>query len=424
MTHARRLLCLGAVIASLSTAGPAAADAYGRFQHGGRATGQAGAFLARAADPSAVAYNPAAIVRLEGLQAQAGLDFEAPTDEFESAAGDSKARHSIQFPPAAYLTWKPAGARWAVGAGVDSPLWRLIEWDNALFPGRFVARRSETTLFAARAVAALAVDEHWSVGGGLRYLTGTSGYGDTVTATESGAAGPVGFEVDRRAEVSADGLGLDLAVHYSTARWGFGATYASATEVEGKGDVEFQVRDLAALPADVQAAALARFPRADVRLAEDLPEQLAAGFWIAPYPELRLELDLALARWSAASSSVGAEGAVVAITRRNGWRDTLSIRFGLEGDLPDPRWRLGAGVAIEPTPARPGAAEPGAARGDALVYALGASFDLDARLSFDLGYSYHDFDALTGERQLQPAGGAATYEARAQLFSVSARWRF
>ncbi len=407
--------------------GAAGADLFGRPQRGGRATGQAGAFVARADDPAAVAYNPAAIVRLEGFELLAGLDFEAPTDGHASSSGTYSATHTIQFPPALYATWRPAGASWALGGGIDAPLWRLTDWDNALYAGRFTARRSEATLFAVRAIAAYALDPRWSVGGGLRYLTGTLGYGDTRRADETGAAGPTAFEVDRLAEASADGLGFDLAMHYLGEGWGFGATWSSAVEVNGSGDLTYLVRDLGALPEDVQGAARSRFRTGRSELAEELPATLTAGAWYAPFAHLRLELDVAMARWSAARFRASHEQDVVgpgfAIDRRDRWDDTLSIRLGVEGDLSDSGWKLGGGLALEPSPAGGAASEPGAARGDAIVYAIGATYDLDERLSFDLGYSFHDFDSLSASGQEEDPAIRSTYAARAQVWSVSARWR-
>jgi long-chain fatty acid transport protein len=407
-------------------AAPGSADIYGRSQHGGRATGQAGAFVARAQDPAAVGYNPAAIVRLEGTQLQAGLDFDAPKDEADSPGTSASAEHTIQFPPAVYFTWRPAGASWALGGGIDSPTWRLVDWETALFPGRFVARRSEATLFAFRLVAAKELGPRWSVGGGLRYLRGTLGYGDTVLVEVVPTAGPYTAEVDRLAEASADGVGFDVATHYAGEGWGFGATYASAVDVEGDGDLTYAIRDAAALPPAVAAELLPVFVDGRSTLSEELPEALTAGFWLAPYDGLRLELDLGLARFSAVRHRATDDpsvtpGSPFAIARRDGWDDTLSIRFGVEGDLADPRWKLSGGLALEPTPAGGTAIEPGAARGDALVYAVGASFDLDERLSFDLGYSFHDFESL-GAGGLD-GGAVEDYAAHSQVFAVSARWR-
>lgn len=425
-----RHIPLPVLLAAAYALAPAAlhADLYGRAQHGGRATGQAGALVARADEPSAVAYNPAALVRLDGFQLQAGLDFDVPTDDAASASGDSSAEHSIQFPPALYASWRPQAARWALGAGIDSPTWRLTEWDNALFAARFAARRSEATLFAFRAVAAWAIDDRWSLGGGLRYLTGTLGYGDARRASETGAGGSFDFEVDRLAEASADGLGFDLGVHFAGEGWGFGAAWASAVEVEGSGDLTYTVRDLGGLPADVQAAARVRFRTGRSTLTEDLPDRLTAGVWYAPYAQLRLEVDVALARWSGASATASHEPEVVgpgfAIARRDGWDDTLSIRLGVEGDLAESGWRLGGGLALEPSPAGGAAVEPGAARGDALVYAVGASYRVNETITFDLGYSFHDFDALEATGQEEDPAARTTFTSRAQAFAVGARWTF
>lgn len=409
-------------------AAPAAADLFGRSQHGGRATGQAGAFVARAEDPSAVTYNPAALARLTGFELQFGLDFDAPKDDASSASGAAAAEHTIQFPPAVYAAWHPEGARWALGLGLDAPTWRLMRWETALFAGRFTARRSEATLFALRPVAAWAIDARWSVGGGLRWVRGTLGYGDTQLAASGAPALDVVYEVDRLAEADAEGLGFDLAVHYAAERWGFGATLASAVAVEGRGDLTYAVRDLASLPSPVQAEALARFRAGRSELAEELPETLAAGAWWALGPAVKLELDLALARWSAASARASHDpetlDADFALDRRDGWDDTLAIRLGGEWTLPDPRWRLGAGIALEPSPAGDGAVEPGAPRGDAQVYALGASLDVAPGLSFDLGYSFHDFGGRDAARQEPDPTVVTRYQAHAQVFAFSARWRF
>jgi long-subunit fatty acid transport protein len=152
----------------------AAADGFLLFQHGGRTTAQAGAFAARASDPSAVRFNPAAIARLDGLQFQAGLDFLAPSDDFESAGRVDSPNHLIQFPPALYLSLKPKelAAPVAFGISVDAPLWNIQNWDTDGFPGRFDTLRQELTLYEIRPTVAWAIDERWSLCGALSYVDG------------------------------------------------------------------------------------------------------------------------------------------------------------------------------------------------------------------------------------------------------------
>lgn len=421
-TGQRLALALGAFLAA------AAADAswFGRFQHGGRGTAQAGAFVARADDPAAVGYNPAALARLPVSGLQIGLDFDAPTLESESATGSARAEHSIQFPPALYYAWRPASGPWAFGAGLDSPLWRFNDWQTRLFPARAVARRSEARLFELRAAAARALGERWSVGGAVRFVQGEVGYGDARRLEVEAPAGVFDVEIDRVAEADADGAGFELAAHYAAPRWGLGVTWESAVELEGDGDLTYVVADPEQVPADVAAIARAALPTGTSTLAEGLPETLAAGVWFAASDALRLELDAAFARWSSAPEASASHeparlGPAFELGRRAGWDDSLSIRLGAEWTL-SPTWSLGAGLAFEPSPAHRDAVEPGMPAGDVTVVSLGGSASLGG-LTFDLGWSYHAADELSARGQEADPDVVTTYSAHAQVWSLSARWR-
>jgi long-chain fatty acid transport protein len=166
------------------------------------------------------------------------------------------------------------------------------------------------------------------------------------------------------------------------------------------------------------------FDRAEQRF--DLPRELRGGVWIAPYPELRFELDAALRDWSSLGDTDvplggGSRDPVVRREPRD-WDDTLSLRLAAEGDLTD-QWSVGGGVAWEPSPVA-GAIEPGFPRADAMVYAVGGSYRLEA-FTLDLGYSFHDFDerSATGQEVGIPEL-ESRYSARDQVWSVSARWEF
>jgi long-chain fatty acid transport protein len=418
---ASALAVLGLLIAA-----EAGASAFGRFQHGGRATGQAGAFVARADDPAAVSYNPAALARSSGFGLLAGLDFEAPTDRYQSAAGTAKAEHQIQFPPALYLSWRRPDSRFALGLGLDSPLWQLVDWQTFDFAGRFVARQSDQRLFELHPVAAWRLSDRWSLGGGLRWVRGTLGYGDARVASAQSAGGPLEFEVDRLAEATADGLGWDLGVHFESPRWGFGAVWKSAVEIDGAGDLTYRIRDPAALPPDVLSAQTARFSAGTSRLSSELPSRLAAGLWWAPAERLKLELDAELARWSAARAPVATDeperlGPGFGIGRRADREDTVSVRAGAELTL-GPVWSLGAGVAHEPSPVTASAIDPGSSRGDAWVFGAGSGWSV-GWLRFDLGWSYHRYSDSTALGQESDPEARGSYSAHAQVWSVSARWR-
>jgi long-chain fatty acid transport protein len=425
MIRLRLLVLLAATAASsLALAHPTLAAGFGITQHGGRATGQVGAFVARADDATAVSYNPAALVRLEaGLQATVGLDFSAPRDDYESASGAFAANHIIAFVPAVYLGWRPEGASWALGLSLDSPMWYLADWRPVDFPGRFRSRRTEVTLFELHPTFAWALDDRWSVGGGLRYVRGTLGQGENQLYAFPGEFGdPVPLEVQRLAETSsADGLGFDLAAHFASDLWGFGASLRSAVEIEGQATVEYVPLRLVD---PVLTAIFERdFVSFDERLEFTLPTELRVGGWVAPYPELRLELDLGYTRWSELDDSTSVFNPRIldlGVVRERNWDDVLAARLGVEGDL-DAQWSIFGGLAWEPSPVDGATLEPGFPRGDALVYAVGVTWRA-GRATFDVGYSFWDHQGqdATGQEPLAPTV-RGSYSSHDQVWSASAR---
>jgi len=407
------------------TLAPAAwSSGFSVFQHGGRGTAQAGALTARADDPSAVHFNPAGIAFLDGIQVLAGLDFSAPRDDYRSrvtaASGGAtagtrfSAKHQINPPPAVYLAWKPAAGsgRWAFGVGVDAPFWNNIEWLPIGFPLRGENWKTQMLLFELHPVVAFKLDQRWSVAGGLRYFHGS------FEAARETRLGPASQPFDplaanKIAKSSGDGVGFDLAVLRRAERWGFGAALLSAASIDGNATIE--VGTEGHLPAAGTLAAERRAPR---RLGVELPLEVRLGGWCSAGPKIRLELDAALARWSATENRLPwlpvcplGQNCEAPAERR--WDDTLSLRFGVEGRLSE-HWVLAGGLAAEPSPVPASRVEPGFPRGDALVYALGATYNFPA-VSFDLGYSFHDHDPV---RQ-----GSGTFSSRDQVFAVSARWR-
>ena len=61
------------------------AGGFGLNEQGAKATGMANAFAAQADDPTAVYFNPAGIVQLEGTQVSIGTSFVMPQAKFESS---------------------------------------------------------------------------------------------------------------------------------------------------------------------------------------------------------------------------------------------------------------------------------------------------------------------------------------------------
>jgi long-chain fatty acid transport protein len=431
MRHPGRavLLCF---LAALADAQLASASGFGLFQHGGRAMGQAGAFTARASEPSAVTYNPAAITRLEGFQVQAGLDFSNARDEYQSSTGTFGAHHVIQFPPSLYATWRSQNTPFALGLGVDAPFYYNVDWRPALFPGRFVTRHFELRVYELHSVLAYDLGAGWSVGGGLRYAFGNIEQDDNARLLFS--ASPPGtipqpflIEVERNTSADVDALAWDLAIHYAAPSWGWGAVYRSPLRLKGNGDADYTARDVPAGVPGLDAAIRARLVNGSSRQSFEVPREIRGGIWYAPYPELRLELDASLQSWSSLDATAvtfdpNVFGDGPTVTTRRDWDDTMSLRLGLEGDITD-NFMLYGGAASEPSPVPGDTLEPGFPRGDALVYALGFSYSFP-RISFDVGYSLHDYDdrGASNQEPLNP-GRTGTYSTTESVWGFAVRWR-
>ena len=422
----RRALFLLTVLAP--AAAPLSAAGFGLFQHGGRGAAQAGAFVARADDPSGVRYNPAGIARLDGFQFEAGLDFQAPKDELDTAGRSDLAHHIIQFPAALYATWKPKelAVPLTFGLSLDAPFWTITNWDTALFPGRFDTIRQETSLFELRPTVAWAIDERWSLGGSLRYVRGGFETSWATTEVFPGAQQNVVAQINSEAATQVDGIGFDLGVQYAAASWGLGAVLGSGVSLDGSGDIGYFPPE-PFTDARAAAALNRRFVSSSARMDFALPPTLSLGLWWGVTQGLKIEGDVVWSGWSTLDRTridIGIDPYAAtppALDRRRDWRDVVALRLGAEWTL-SPMWSLGGGLAFEPSPVPDATIEPGFSQGDATVLAFGASCNLDG-LSFDVGYSYHQSDDRKAFLDGYDFPYPGTFSSRAQVFSISARWR-
>jgi long-subunit fatty acid transport protein len=110
------------------------------------------------------------------------------------------------------------------------------------------------------------------------------------------------------------------------------------------------------------------------------------------------------------------------VTTSRDWKDTTSLRLGLEGDITDSFTMFG-GIAQEPSPVPDRTLEPGFPRGDAMVYAIGFTVNLP-HISFDVGYSLHQHDRRGAANQ-EPFNPTRTgsYSTNDPTWGFSVRWR-
>ena len=310
-----RRLTIALFIVCVATTGTAVASGFSIFEQSAEASGQAGAWVARAGDAGANWYNPAALARQQGMQIQFGTtwipigdDSDLVLDPALGGARFSAVGHDA-FPSHLYFSQR-VNERVAWGVGLNAPYGLVTEWTDQ--PVTLSARRSELTAFVLNPNVAFNLDDRWSVAVGLDYLyadvpefsrdlaqadlvglylgLGQAGLPTFQTGLAPGDAATVG-----RSNLSGDGdeWGFNLATHYRKDEWSFGLTYRSGFRVDVEGRVEFT-----GIVDDFLTGGLSLFPDGPGSAEVDLPAQGAIGLAYLGAEDWEFEFDVSWAQWS------------------------------------------------------------------------------------------------------------------------------
>lgn len=93
------------------------------------ATARGNAFVATADNPSAIYYNPAGIIQIQGTEAQLGMHAITIDSHFEPVAGRSwDTKFEIQGAPQLYSVYSPSNKPYAFGIGMYAPFGLGVQW--------------------------------------------------------------------------------------------------------------------------------------------------------------------------------------------------------------------------------------------------------------------------------------------------------
>jgi long-chain fatty acid transport protein len=175
MTLAVRGRVLRALLALPLLAIPASVHASGFAleSQGARAMGFSGAYVAQAADPSAIYYNAAGIAFLKGkhfygsaLLGGLSTDFtgEGP---YPPAGTEESSSRGLGAVPALYYS-QQVGERVYVGVGFNRPFGFKSQWDNPdEFTGRYICTDCKIDSWGLNPTIAYRVEDRFAIGGGL-----------------------------------------------------------------------------------------------------------------------------------------------------------------------------------------------------------------------------------------------------------------
>ncbi len=359
MKSSRRARCLG--IATLMLCAPALARAagYGLYEQGARATGQAGAFTARADDPSSIYFNPAGLSRIDGKELLLSPNLILYKTEFAGVDpnpgyGVHENTRTEAFVPMAGYYAQGIGRKASAGIGIYNPYGLEVEWAMPLFySGRFISTHSKITPFFFVPTVAVTLNDRLRVGAGANLVVSHVELARHIAAYDPYLEATVDVGRVALTSESTFGAGYNLGVQWwPPGRCKFGATYRSRVGIEYTGRADFaQAPSGDPLFDPIVAAA---FPP-DQRVATSIPfpAQGSLGIAYQSCPSWAFEADLNLTWWSTFDRlEVAFEQTPSAnFTQIEDWKDVVNVRVGTEYRRGGTAaWSYRAGYYFDQTP--------------------------------------------------------------------------
>jgi long-chain fatty acid transport protein len=405
-TRNRLILAVSAVVA----AAPALASGFGFYEQGAKASGQSGAWVARADDASANWYNPAALVRLSGREVQLGLNYlETGSDtQFTLAPGVSFDAVSNTVTPAHFYYSQRINDRVAWGVGLNNPFGLVSEWEDA--PVTYFSRRAELNTYLLNPNLAFRLGQLWSVALGVDYLSADvrefSHDEILIPLVATPAGGPLPtLPVSLQGE--GDAWGYNFAVQFKISSFSLGGQYRSSMKPTIEGDITVD-----------------GFTGPDAAVDVNLPGQTMLGAaWTGKWVDV--ELGGYYTQWNSFKSlDIRTGNPLTDVNLTQNWVGTWSYRLGLAFRLDhEMKHELRAGGVIDDSPVPTEFLRPSIPDADRTGYSLGYGY-LSKRWGIDVYAMYLQFDDATANGSPADAVLNGTYTSTTLLAGLTAKYRF
>ncbi|CAK7060895.1 MAG: Putative outer membrane protein [Desulfovibrio sp.] len=370
VSHCLRLLMAALLV--LSCSGTALAEGFALYEYSARGVALGGAMLARKPDASAVAYNPALLTRLPGINLMGGFSTISPmgkmdtTDQYGNKE-TTALRKDTWVVPHLYYTHQ-INDKFTFGVGEFTRYGLGFEYPHN-WPGRFNIYEVALQSFSINPNIAWAATDKLSLAAGFEIL-----YVDLDIKKRAAADGIPAemFEVDSNIKEATDtGFGWNIAGHYQfNDQWAAGLLYRSQVRVHAKGEVEYTLVNNQ-LGAMGQASYDQNFRDGKAHATVILPDSVAGGISFTPIPELSIEVTATWTRWSTFRGlNIHLPQPIGESRNKKHWDDA---------------WRIGVGVEYSPL--------------DWLTLRAGYVFDQSP-----MSGKYQDYLVPTNDRDIWSAG--------------------
>ena len=392
--------------------------------------GAGGGMVARADDPSAVAYNPAGITQIPGTATQMGMAVSMLNfDITRNHTGETVSTSNQAWPiPHLYVThqlndkwWFGIGAFTRYGLGSQFPdNWTKYAGESAPLNHALLSSGIKSVTLLSSTInpnIAYKINDIWSVSAGVSYTWGYLSLNEQYNTTDLFSVlyhvGSAHADTRIHSENGyAFGYNFGLHARFND-QWSAGLTYRASEDMTFKGQTRFR---FSGDPSGIYA--LKQYMEtcnADGKIS--IPDVITLGVMYKPLPNLSFEGDVAYTVWSRYRNltiNMHSDTTPRFFEQKN-WRDTWAFTFGVEYAPID--WlTLRAGFTYETSPLQDSNCY------DYLVpsngrnyYTLGAGFKYE-NWTLDLAYMYIDVRDINYKDKLGEQGGipmTGTYAGKA-----------
>lgn len=323
---------------------------------GARAMGFSGAYVAQAADASAIYYNAAGIGLLNGQRLDLGGQFGALSTDFSGegpqppeGTTESASRGLGPLPTVYYA--RPLGERAVVGVGVYSPFGFRSEWTNpSLSSGRFICTECRVRSWSVNPTLAYRLADRFSVGLGIDLRLSRFEQARRLLASPNPFPVPTDVAAMRFDSGTAAGLGWNVGVLASPSETvSLGLAYRHRVKVDHQAQVRFV--QIPTGDAEVDAAVEAGLPAAQTGTASlTYPASFSAGLAVRR-GDWTVEGDLAWTFWSSFDAvtlgfpQTPSFDSTLPQEYESTWRGAIGVEY-LIGD----RWEVRGGYSYDRSP--------------------------------------------------------------------------
>ena len=410
------------ILVALMICGTSAfAGGYKIGEHGARAMGMGGAFVAMPRDASAIYHNPAGLSFLEGANILLGSTLIAPSTTFTGPTPSTASTDMVSqtfFPSNLYVTYTMQNGL-AFGVGVFSPYALGTEWAGN-WAGRHLSVKSDLRTFYINPTISCKVSDQMSLGIGASYVLGS------VVLERKLPFIPL---PDGTFKLEGRGTGINFnagIIWKPTEAISLGLTYRAETKIEFDGDATFggipNVDPDGPGPIPVLTVL---FPSGTTGKATlTMPSDLAGGIAYDVNQDLSIQAAVEFVGWSSYDKLEVAFDKPVAgsntMTQTVDWKNSILVRVGGEYRLD--KLTLRAGFIYDETPQPEKAVDPVLPDADRMELSLGFGYRLMNTVDLDIAYQYVKGSDRTVTAPTNSFPG--TYKSNASLFGLNLGFHF